>query len=94
MVITLTADTGLNSAQVFLSAGRYTVRFTGLNSAGQVAGGAWYQFRGARLSDPIDVFDPNDQGTQTPPVTIVYTDPADDADDLWFLADPWADPIG
>jgi hypothetical protein len=94
VVSSITADSGLNSTQVFLAAGTYTVRFTGLNSAGQVSGGAWYQFRGARLSDPIDVYDPNDQGTHTPPVTVTYLDPADDQDDMWYLADPWSDPIG
>lgn len=94
LVTSFAADSGLNSVQVFLTTGTYTVRFTGLNSSGQVSGGAWYQFRGARLSDPIDVYDPNDQGTQTPPVTVTYLDPTDDADDMWFIADPWSDPIG
>jgi hypothetical protein len=94
VVDTLSASSGLSSSQVYLAAGTYTVRFTGLNAAGQISSGAWYQFRGVRLSDPIDVYDLNDHASHTPPVTFAYLDPIDDSDDLWYIADPWSEPIG
>jgi hypothetical protein len=95
VVTTITAEEGLNSLQVFLQLGNYTVRFLGQNSLGMASGGAWYEFRGARLSDPIDVFDFADTTpSMTPPVTFEYVDPSDDADDMWFIGGAWSEAIG
>jgi hypothetical protein len=92
-VASFVSGNGLNTAQVFLNAGAYTVRFEGLDSSSSSSGGVWYNWSGSRISDPIDVFDPNDQGNQTPPVLFTKQVASDD-NDIWFITDPWSDPIG
>jgi hypothetical protein len=90
-VATLSANSGLNSMQTYLMAGNYTVRFQSKDSNGNNNGGANYKWSAMRLSDPIDVYDPLDPGNQTPPVVVKPVNPIDD---IWFISNPWSDPIG
>lgn len=92
-VATLTGGNGMNTAQVFLPAGTYTVRFQGKDARGNNVGGVWYNLRAARLTDPIDVFDPLDNTNCAPPVTIT-TIGSGGTNDPYYITDPWSDPIG
>jgi hypothetical protein len=92
-VASLVAGSGVATTQVFLTDGNYTVRFDGIDAWGNTRGGGWYKWFGARISDPIDVFDPDDDDDQAPPVIITKAVAGGD-NEVWFVTDPWSDPIG